>query len=98
MNDLDYERWRGAVDEKLWSLKAGQDQLPGHIDRWGDRVEAALLRHVEDDQKVEDEHNRRIGALETKQSRLLGQLAIFGAITLPLLSAAAAFAARWLVP
>jgi hypothetical protein len=98
MNDLDYERWRGAVDEKLRALKDGQDRIPAHIDRWGDRLEDALRAHVDDDQNVETQLSTRISSLELKQSRLLGQLVIFGAISSAVLAAAATAVAKYVVP
>jgi hypothetical protein len=98
MNDLDYERWRGSVTERLLMLKEGQDALPEHIDRWGERIENALREHIDDDQNVESKQSARISALELKQSRLLGQLVVFGGFATATLAAAATAVARYIVP
>jgi hypothetical protein len=98
MNDLDYERWRGSIDARLLLLKEGQDKIPDHIEQLGERFEIALRRHVDHDEKVEEDHNKRIATLETKQSRLLGQLAIFGTMFTTIIAAAAAAAAKYALP
>lgn len=98
MNDRDYERWRGSVDERLLSLKEGQDALAEDVQRLGDRFEIALRRHADHNEKAEDDHSERITTLETKQSRLLGQLAIFGTLSMTLVAAAAAATSKYVFP
>lgn len=98
MNDLDYERWRGRVDTRLETMKETLDDLPAHIDRLGERIEKALREHVDDDQNVESKLNSRVSSLELKQSRLLGQLVIFGSIATAVMAAAATAFARYVIP
>lgn len=92
------QRWRGEISADVAHIKKEVEQLPAQLDRIADRFEEALVDHASKDLAAFEAQSARIGLLEQKQSRLLGQLVIFGGISTITGSALAAALAHHFFP
>ena len=80
------ERWRGETTEALRTLKEAAKEHKNAIDALGDRLEAALTKHVGEDKADFATVNSRVDAANAKaetvakaQASLRGKVAIVSA-------------------
>lgn len=83
------DEWRGEISADVRHVKREIENLPGQIDRVGDRMEEALANYSDKTNESIDDHDERLKVLERWQSKL-GVIVVFGSIIFGATATAAA--------